>query len=355
MTEQNMDSSGLPSQFVHKIVEGIFQIKMPLMAGELSDLNHVNIYLVQGSHGWTLIDTGWKTEKTVDFLNQALAAVPVKISDIERIIISHTHPDHYGLAGEFKKILPQVPIFIHYWEKLLIQTRYIDYIRGLKEADEYLEKHGFPKNISGNSAVAFRNVLEKVVPVLPDSYLTGGEIISTGVFDLEIIWTPGHSPGHICIYEPRNQILFAGDYILPSITPNISSSPVSGDDPLGAYLDCYNKIKQLAVKLVLPGHQDPFSDWHKRMRTIVLHHKDRGAEILESMSDNPLNAYQIASLITWTMNKKKWTEIPPVQQRMATGEVIAHMEHLYWQGKVKRIWQSSQIQYQKKSIGAKSN
>jgi len=73
------------------------------------------------------------------------------------------------------------------------------------------------------------------------------------------------------------------------------------------------------------------------------------------MSDSPLNAYQIASLITWTTNKRKWTEIPPVQQRMATGEVIAHMEHLYWQGKVHRIWESSQIQYQKKSIGGVSN
>jgi glyoxylase-like metal-dependent hydrolase (beta-lactamase superfamily II) len=347
MVKQDNQASISPANSVQKIAEGIYRLKISLAAGELSDLNHVNIYLVQGSHGWTLIDTGWKTARALDFLQQALAEIPAKITDIERIILSHAHPDHYGFAGELKKLLPLTPIMFHYWENLLVQTRYLDHSQGFKESDAYLEKHGFPEETVGDSGSTFRKIWDIVVPVKPDVFLTGGETISTGMFDLEIIWTPGHSPGHICVYEPRNQILFAGDYILPAITPNVSGSPVSGDDPLGAYLDSYNKIRYLPVKLVLPGHQDPFADFHGRMQAIVKLRGERSVEILTAISDQSLNAYQIAALITWTLEKKPWKEIPAIHQRMATGEVIAHMLHLRWQGKVRQIWKNSKIFYQK--------
>jgi len=116
---------------------------------------------------------------------------------------------------------------------------------------------------------------------------------------LEVIWTPGHSPGHICLYEPQNQLLFAGDHILPKITPNISYHVQSGDNPLGDFLYALQKVQNLPVTKVLPAHEHVFRDLRGRIEEIRKHHDRRIEEIHRTIQEKPRVAYEIASQMTW--------------------------------------------------------
>jgi glyoxylase-like metal-dependent hydrolase (beta-lactamase superfamily II) len=174
--------------------------------------------------------------------------------------------------------------------------------------------------------------------------LYGGEIISTGIYDLEVIWTPGHSPGHICLYEPQNQLLFCGDHVLPTITPNVGYHVLSGDNPLGDYYSALGKLASLEVKWVHPGHEYSFTDLKGRIRAIIEHHHFRENEILSLISRKFTNSYDIAVRLTWSLNRP-WEQFSPLQKRAAITETIAHLEHMRWDGKIKRTIVNNRISY----------
>jgi len=189
------------------------------------------------------------------------------------------------------------------------------------------------------------SALKHLTLTLPDSIFHGGEIITTGIFDLEIIWTPGHSPGHICLYESENQLLFSGDHVLPVITPNVSYHIQSGDNPLGDYLSALHKLKNLPVKKVLPAHEEIFTDLPTRMEEIAAHHQRREAEIRQTIAEEPHSAYEISSQITWEVPDLTWEDFPPMLRRSAIQETIAHLEYMRWEGTVSRIIDETSVSY----------
>ena len=187
--------------------------------------------------------------------------------------------------------------------------------------------------------------LEFVSVTFPDRVLYGGEIISTGVYDLEIIWTPGHSPGHICLYELRNQFLFSGDHILPCITSNVGYHVQSGDNPLGDYIYALHKLENLPVTKVLPAHEHIFTDLPGRIQQIVDHHDKRKAEIQKAIAEEPHNAWEISPHITWDIPGLVWEQLPPLHRRAAVTETIAHLECMRWEGRVRKIIEGDSVYY----------
>lgn len=169
----------------------------------------------------------------------------------------------------------------------------------LHQMEQWLRLNGMPPEELPRRWPAPTRIKIPVAPVLPDITLHGGEVITTGVFNLQVLWTPGHSPGHICLYEPAKKIFFAGDHILPVITPNISLQPHSGTNPLGDFLNSLDMVKQLDVNLVLPAHERIFTDLRTRVEEIIQHHKQRSSEILGTIKLEPKTAYQISTEITW--------------------------------------------------------
>jgi glyoxylase-like metal-dependent hydrolase (beta-lactamase superfamily II) len=168
------------------------------------------------------------------------------------------------------------------------------------------------------------------VPVQPDILLDGDETIASGTFKLKVIWTPGHSPGHICLYDPEHKILFSGDHVLPSITPNVSLPPNTVGNPLGDYLKSLLSVKNLAVELVLPGHEDTFRNLSKRVDEIILHHEKRSAEILEAMKHQEMTAFQVANMVTWMPEQGgvKHDDLAPIAKLAAVGETLAHLKDM---------------------------
>jgi len=171
--------------------------------------------------------------------------------------------------------------------------------------------------------------------VTPDVLLEGGETFSTGNATLETIWTPGHTPGHVCFYDRENQMIFTGDHILPVITSNVSTRMASDDDPLGDYLDSIGKLRALDVTLVLPAHQHHFTDLSGRLAELDAHHEKRLGAVLAACAGPGVTGYIVASKVPWDVGT--WDEMEPFLRRAALGETLSHLEYLRRRGEVRRF------------------
>jgi glyoxylase-like metal-dependent hydrolase (beta-lactamase superfamily II) len=329
---------------IMELAEGIFQIRVPLNIGQDFSLSHINCYLLKGITGWLLIDTGWYGANSFLVLQDSLQKLNLDFASLHTIVLTHSHPDHYGMAGKIKQLAPKIEILCHRWEADLIESRYIKFSQPREDIAFLLEKHGAPETDLAPLGSASMPFLQMVSIALPDRMLYGGEIISTGIFDLEVIWTPGHSPGHICLYEAKNQLLFCGDHVLPTITPNVSYHVLSGDNPLGDYFSSLSKLANLAVTWAYPGHEHSFTDLKGRIKSILEHHASREAEIQNLIVHQFSNSYEIARRLTWSLNLP-WEQFPPLQKRAAVTETIAHLEHMRWEGNVKKTFKNNHISY----------
>jgi glyoxylase-like metal-dependent hydrolase (beta-lactamase superfamily II) len=328
-----------------EIIPGIHWIKMPISLEE-STLSHINVYLIEGSKGYLLVDSGWNTDKSFATLHNYLLKIGAGFEDIMQIVVTHVHPDHYGMAGRIKK-LSGATIAMHQIEKGFIEPRYISMEELLHQTDRLLIASGVPRDFADKLRDATVGLEQYIVPTLPDITLRDGETITTGKFSFRVIWTPGHSSGHICLYEPEYKILLSGDHILPKITPNISVNPQSIENPLGRYLKSLQEIRQLEVKLTLPGHDRPFTQLVPRIDEIIRHHGHRNMEILEAIGFRTKTAYQIAQKISWG-DHNGWKDLPPFHQRMAIFETLAHLEMMAAENRIDKLPRDGIIYYGQK-------
>lgn len=324
-----------------KITPGIYQLQVPMSD---SPLRHLNCYLIEGKDGWLMLDTGWHTPDAFDALETGLRDLGLDIADIATIVVTHIHPDHFGLAGKIKHLSPRTQLLMHRWESDLIESRYIKFADLRDRIGIMLQRHGVPSLNMSALKSASMPALQFVTVTFPDDVLYGGETINTGVYNLEVIWTPGHSPGHICLYEPQNQLLFSGDHVLPSITTNISYHVQSGDNPLGDYLCALQKLRNLPVDKILPAHEQIFNNLQGRIQEIVDHHNRRKNEIQQVIAKEPHSAYEISSQITWDIGLT-WEQFPALQKRFTVMETIAHLECMRWEGTVRRMVKGNFILY----------
>ena len=218
-------------------------------------------------------------------------------------------------------------IYIHNLEKEVFRTRYEVTEEFLHQIETWFTMNGVPADMIAAVRAPIAG-FRKPIPAVPDVLLNGGETIPSGKFNLQVIWTPGHSPGHICLYEPTQKILFSGDHVLPVITPNISLTPGATNNPLGDFINSLLTVKKLDVDLVLPAHENIFRNLPKRVDEIIRHHEVRNAEILKAMNHQEMTAYQIAELVTWMPEQGgiKYADLKPVAQLAAVSETLAHLK-----------------------------
>ena len=328
-----------------EIIPGIHQFKIPIPN---NPLGYTNTYLLQGDDGYLLIDTGVNTEEALQAMEKQLTETVIGFKDISRIIVTHAHRDHYGLVNKLRQ-LSQAKITLHYLEKNLIDAGPLNIDELLRQAEQWFHSNGVPANELPISQTVPMGMRKSASPTLPDITLHGGETISTGVFSLQVLWTPGHSPGHICLYEPAQRILFSGDHVLPVITPNISLQPQADNNPLADFLNSLNIVKHLDVNLVLPAHEHIFTDLATRVEEIIWHHEQRNSEILEALKAKPKTAYQISTKITWMpeLGGVKLKDLAPGDKRMAVSETLAHLEAMRVNEKVVKFPRDSIIYYQR--------
>jgi glyoxylase-like metal-dependent hydrolase (beta-lactamase superfamily II) len=333
--------SELLSEKSKMISEGIYQIKLPIPSFELA---YVLSYLVTGKNGYLLVDSGWNSTETFNALEKQLSEININLSDISLILVTHLHPDHFGLANKIRKKSKA---------KIIMHTKAGELIKQFNNTNAYFNKMMEWLKINGTPSSELEEWIKQGTstirffePQEPDILLNDGEILDLGNFRFDVIFTPGHSPDHICLYEPSKKFLFSGDHVLPTITPNVSLQTKNSGNPLRDYLESLKKISNLKVKNVLPAHEYIFKNLEKRILEIEKHHEKRLGEVL-SVIKTPKTAYQIAQEITWSTGS--WDKLQEWEQRMATFEALAHLEYLKSEGKISTITQNENILFYRKS------
>ena len=320
---------------IREIFNGIYQIKIPLPGNPLKALNS---YLIKGEKRSLLVDTGFNWPECKEAQLKAMEELGVDWADID-FFITHMHGDHSGLVYELASQdstvycsktdaeLMQVCMTAKYWEM----------------NDAFYIKNGYPLKdikIRGDNLTDWVSGSD-----INFTYVQDGDILEVGDYRLTCIATPGHSPGHMSLYEPEYKFLIAGDHILGTITSNITSWG-GRDDFLGLYLSSLEKVNELDINLVLPGHREVINDPHKRILELKNHHKKRVAEILDILKQGPMNAYQVAGHMHWDVKCDSWEEFPSYQKWFAAGEAIAHLEYLAKLNMVKLKQQGQVIVYE---------
>lgn len=314
---------------IEKIANEMYLIKVKLPN---IPLKHLNSYLIVSNDKKTLIDTGANTDESFESLNDALLSIKVNIKDMESIIITHLHIDHVGLVKRLKNMNDNLKIFIYSKEKESIK-KLIENFENEELFKEYYKSLGFTADML-KSLLYWRKDINSYLEIIKSSNtLEEGEHINIGDVSFKVIWTPGHTPGHLCLYSEKNNIIICGDHILPTITPNLSY--FMERNPLLDYLNSLRKIEKLNISLVLPGHEYIFNDAYKRIREIREHHNKRLEEILTILKDKELDAYQIASKIEWKLNTT-WESADPFQKYLAIGETLSHIIYLEKEGLIEK-------------------
>ena len=318
-----------------EIVPGIHLLRLPIPFSISEEIGKIvaesNVYLIEGNKGWLLVDTGWDDPKTFEVFEDEIKKIGISFQDISQIIVTHFHYDHLGLAGKLRQV-SGATVALHQKESRFIELRDIPKEHKVKVMKDWLTKNGFPVNEIPD--YVFSMEMES-----PDIYFSGGEKISTGLFNFEVIWTPGHSPGHICLYERAKRLLLSGDHLIAEITPDISALPLLVSNPLKDYLNSLRDLKKLDVELVLPGHGNHFDYFKRRIDEIIEHHRERKEIIIDILNDGPLVAYEIASRVPWIPQQGGilWQELDPFNRQMAVMETLAHLGFLEEEERIKKV------------------
>lgn len=312
---------------------GILQIRLP-MAG--NPLRAINGYLVEDDDGYTLIDCGWKTDDVFAALREGLAEHGLALTDIRRLLITHFHFDHYGLAGTLLAAgVPTLAMHALDWETAQEHGR--DPIAADAVADAWIERNGLRGEQSPEDDLQHRRY--DLVP--PTRLLEDGEQIGR----LTAIWTPGHSPGHLCFHDTVSGKLFSGDHVLDPITPHVGLWREGRGDALGDYIRSLERLAAFAVNGVLPAHGEPFPDLDRRVAELLAHEAKREEQVLAALAQAPASAAGIARLLPWRRRGDRFDQLSSAHQQFAVAETLAHLEHLRTRGFVTRDPQETPIRY----------
>jgi len=225
-----------------------------------------------------------------------------------------------------------IKIFIYSKEKESIK-KLIENFENEDSFKEYYKNLGFTSDTI-KALLYWKKDIDSYLEIIKNSnILEDGEYINIGNVSFKTIWTPGHTPGHLCLYSEKNNIIICGDHILPTITPNLSY--FMERNPLSDYLESLRKIEKLNISLALPGHEYIFNNVHKRIMEIREHHNKRLKEILAILKDKELDAYQIASKMEWKLNTT-WESVDHFQKYLAIGETLSHITYLEKEGLIEK-------------------
>ena len=316
-----------PFPSVEKVRDGLWSVPVPLPN---NSLRYVLVYVFETDRGPYLMDAGWNTDDAFGALEAGLKEVGTDVGAVQGVMVTHIHPDHYGLAGRIREA-SGAWISLHPADAELIHDRYDDPADLLTRVAAALRRMGAPDEELDSLKNAAMPVRPLVDPVVPDVLLEDGERPEVPGWDLTAIWTPGHSPGHLCFYEGRHDLMLSGDHVLPRITPNIPFHPQAGANPLGDFLASLDKLEPYEVEEVLPAHEYRFTDLHTRLEELRQHHRDRFAEVVAILRERPRTAWDIASLLTWS---RSWDDIAGFMRRAAVGETVSHLRVLEVDGVV---------------------
>ncbi len=333
MTQENKPEDGE----IIDIAPGVRWLRMPLpMVG----LDHINLWIIEDGDGWTVVDTGVHNPITIEIW-ESVIATHLENRPIKRLICTHFHPDHMGIAGWFIEH-KLAELWTSRCEWMLGVTLSSPREDNWKDSSRlFYQRAGADKEVS-DLFVEGENPYASQVLRIPASYhrISHGDEFVIGGETWNVMTGHGHSPEHICLFNPGQNILISGDIILPRISPNQGVWPSEPDqNPLGEYLESLDKFEDLPEDtLVLPSHGIPFTGLHKRIEELRHHHDDRLAVALRACAKGASS---------WEVSAKLFSpDLLGMHKILALSETIAHLNYLFKTGKISRTLADNCWSYQ---------
>ncbi|REE82709.1 glyoxylase-like metal-dependent hydrolase (beta-lactamase superfamily II) [Paenibacillus taihuensis] len=317
---------------------GIIQVKVPLPFS----LKWVNSYLLQDERGYTVVDPGLHTPEAVQAWQEALGAHGIAINSIHTIVLTHQHPDHYGLAGWFQEKTGGAPVYISEASYAYTQRLWGSDAGAAFAADltELYAAHGMPQTMLDEIAPHLDSFIAKVSPQPKVTFLEAGQPFEMGGLAWHTIDTPGHAKGQLCFYASEEKRMLCGDQVLPDITPNISVVPGDGEDQLQLFLDSLAQLRSYEVELAFPGHRDPFDNYQERIDQLISHHERRLAHMYSLIQSGADTGY---TLCMQSFGERIAGNTHNL--RFAMSETLAHLFHLEKSGRIVRSMQDAKVYF----------
>lgn len=309
---------------VERVRPGLWSIPVPIPD---NPLRYTLAYALEHRDGLTLIDPGWDAPASWTALLAGIASTGHQISDVVAVLATHVHPDHYGLAGKVRQA-SGAWVGLHAADAALLHTDQATGLPAVAVAARSLFQDAgappldLPRSVMGSALTSFVPTTE------PDRLLADGDLLDFGSWSLRVLHTPGHSPGHVCLRDATQRLLFTGDHVLPRITGTIGLHSDGDDDALSDFLTSLATLNDVAFALddVLPAHEYRFDGLRSRVDELLAHHEQRLDETAAAVRHAPgRTAWDIAQHLSWS---RPWTDIDALMRRLAAAETLAHLQLL---------------------------
>jgi glyoxylase-like metal-dependent hydrolase (beta-lactamase superfamily II) len=310
---------------VEQVTQGVWSLPVTIPD---NPLRYTLSYLLLADDGAVVVDPGWNTDQGWDDLQRGLEVAGLSADQVTGIVVTHVHPDHHGLSGRLREA-SGAWIAMHTQEVHFLPAR-LGEVVGADGFRIWQERSGVPADteiFGGNP-----RDLDIFRMCDPDVLLDDGEQLNLPGRKIRVVWTPGHTPGHICLHDDDYGLLLTGDHLLPRISPNIGLSPIDGDSPLSNYLESLRSIRRFDGAEALPAHEYRFRGIAGRADALIEHHAARAQEVLDivAAADQP-TMWEVAQALTWS---RPWDQIAGYMRRAALAETAAHIEYLEREGRL---------------------
>ena len=322
----------------HEVAPGVHRIPLPLPGDALKA---VNTYAVSDGDGVVMIDGGWAMADATDLLERALDSIGRQLSDVREFLVTHIHRDHYTQAVAVRRITG-ADVSLGVGEKASM-----DAIRTITE-------HPDVANLYRAGAFELSEMLanwtgERDLDLweYPDRWLDDGIDLPLQTRSLRVIATPGHTAGHVVFHDPAAGTLFAGDHVLPHITPSIGVELVRPDSPLRDYLSSLRLVLAMPDARLLPAHGPVTESTHARVEELLAHHEERLTATAEAVAGGASTGFEVAGVLGWTRRKRRLDELDLFNKILSIHETVAHLEVLVERGWLTRTVTDRVAHYQR--------
>jgi glyoxylase-like metal-dependent hydrolase (beta-lactamase superfamily II) len=304
---------------VEQVRPGLWSVPVPM---PYTSLRYVLAYALEIPDGIALVDPGWSSDEAWAALGDGLARTGHSVADVRLVLVTHIHVDHHGLAGRVREA-SGAPVLLHEREARTLPNRHGDAEAHVARERRWLRRLGAPADEVADVARILIDGLPLAELVEPDRLVEHGELLPLPGWELRALWTPGHTPGHLCFHDARRRLLLSGDHVLPRISPNVSVHPLLPSNALAEFLGTFDELSTLDVDEVLPAHEYRFRGLPDRLAALRAHHEARLDELLQRLAERPgSTVWELASRLTWS---RSWEETHGALRRAAATETLAHL------------------------------
>jgi len=313
----------------HEVAAGVYRIPLPMPD---DGLRAVNVYALRTDDGLVLVDGGWAGPEGRNALVKALAHIGASPQEIDRFLVTHVHRDHYTLAAMMRREFG-AKVCLGRDERATLELMRQPERSPIAGQIAKLAELGAPA-LADRLAARVGGLRDVADWEPPDEWLDEGRMLLPGGRELQAVHTPGHTAGHLVFHDIANGLLFAGDHVLPVITPSIGLEASLSGDPLSAFLRSLAAIRARPDALLLSAHGPVAPSTHARIDELVDHHGARLDEIHRLATAGAETPADIAEAMRWTRRGLRWSELDPFSAMMAVFETTAHLTLLIAQGRL---------------------